>query len=122
MKRTIKNSLLSCLFLLSLASCSQQESTVFTGDYRYYAGISEFFDCKTKVKYYLGKQGIKKALEEKYLALTLNEKEDVYLNVEGYLIQESATESLIPATIFVATKFIRFDTSRGCEIGSRQGY
>jgi uncharacterized lipoprotein NlpE involved in copper resistance len=121
MKKTMKNRL-AYFCLLSLTACSHYESTVFSGDYRYYAGISEFFDCKTKVKYYLGKQGIKKVLEEKYRALALNEKEDVYLKVEGYLQQESATENLIPATVFIATKFIHFDTSRGCEIGSRQGH
>lgn len=93
------------------------------GDYRYYAGISEFFDCKTKVKYYLAKDGITEELEEKFLALKLKEKDDdVYLKVEGYLIEESAEESLVPAMVFVPTDFISFDTSRGCEIGRRKGY
>jgi uncharacterized lipoprotein NlpE involved in copper resistance len=121
MKYTFKNKFLACLFMLTLTSCSQHESSIFTGDYRYYAGISEFFDCQTKIKYYLGSQGIKKQLEEKYQALKLKEKEDVYLKVEGYFIQESAEENLIPGTIFIPTHIINFDTSRGCEIKNRQG-
>ncbi len=122
MLKTIQYIIAISLFALSTLSCSKHESTTFSGDYRYYAGISEFFDCKTGIKYYLGKGGIKKELEDKYLALKLDKKEDVYLKVEGYLTQESAEESLIPATIFIATEFIHFDTSRGCELARREGY
>ena len=122
MKNPLINIILPPLLALNLASCSQHESTLFTGDYSYYAGIGEFFDCKTSVKYYLGKQGISEALKEKYLALKLTEKDDVYLKVKGYLMQESAEETLIPSTIFVATEFINFDTSRGCEVPRREGH
>ena len=122
MKNMVQNIPLIALFAVSFIGCSQHESSSFSGDYRYYAGISEFFDCKTGTKYYLGTEGIRKELEEKFLALKLDEKEDAYLKVEGYLIEESAEENLIPATIFVATEFISFDTSRGCELGRRQGF
>ncbi|MCK5809928.1 MAG: hypothetical protein KAH00_02505 [Cocleimonas sp.] len=122
MKNTLINIIFPSLLALNLASCSQYESTPFTGDYSYYSGIGEFFDCKTSVKYYLGKQGVSEELKEKYLALKLNEKDDVYLKVEGYLMQESAEETLIPSTVFVATEFISFDTSRGCEVGRREGH
>jgi uncharacterized lipoprotein NlpE involved in copper resistance len=122
MKNTLKNIILPCILTLSLASCSQYESTAFTGDYRYYAGIGEFFDCQSGIKYYLGKQGISEELKKKYLALKLKEKDDAYLKVEGYLMQESAEDNLIPATIFVATEFISFDTSRGCDVGRREGH
>ena len=122
MKHFIQYVIPACLFSIGLTACSQHESTVFTGDYRYYAGISEFFDCKTGVKYYLGKNGINKELEEKYLALKIKEKDDAYLKVEGYLIEESAEDTLIPATVFIPTDFISFDTSRGCERGRREGY
>ncbi|MCK5918791.1 MAG: hypothetical protein KAG34_10205 [Cocleimonas sp.] len=122
MKNTLTTIILPCMLALNLASCSQYESTVFAGDYRYYSGIGEFFDCKTGVKYYLGKQGVNKELKEKYLALKLDEKDDVYLNVEGYLMEESPEDTLIPSTIFIATEFISFDTSRGCEVGRRVGH
>jgi uncharacterized lipoprotein NlpE involved in copper resistance len=122
MKNTLTNIILPCMLMLNLSSCSEYESTAFTGDYRYYSGIGEFFDCKTGVKYYLGKQGVSEDLKEKYLALKLNEKDDAYLKVEGYLMEESAEDTLIPSTIFVATDFISFDTSRGCEVGRRVGH
>ena len=121
MKNTLINMILPCMLAFNLSSCSEYESTAFTGDYRYYSGIGEFFDCKTSVKYYLGKQGISEDLKEKYLALKLNEKDDVYLKVEGYLMEESAEDTIIPATVFVATEFISFDTTRGCEVGRREG-
>lgn len=110
------------MLALALVSCSEYESTAFAGDYRYYSGIGEFFDCKTGVKYYLGKQGISEDLKERYLALKLNEKDDAYLKVEGYLMEESAEDTLIPSTIFIATDFISFDASRGCEVGRRVGH
>jgi uncharacterized lipoprotein NlpE involved in copper resistance len=122
MKHFIQYFVSLCLLLIGLSACSQHESSLFTGDYRYYAGISEFFDCKTGVKYYLGKNGINKELEKEYLALKIEEKDDAYLKVEGYLMEESAEEHLIPATVFVPTNFLSFDTSRGCEHGRREGY
>lgn len=115
-------SFLSCLMFSSCDNHSHPPSTLFTGDFRVYAGISEFYDCQSGKKYYLGDKGIKIDLEKKFKALQLAEKDDAYLEVEGYLMRESAKNTLIPSTIFVATKFISFDANRGCSVEARQGY
>jgi len=121
----IKSILLLALFPLFLASCDTQHSgyTIkeYTGDYRVYAGIAEFFDCEEQVKYFVAKSGIHSELAEKYATLGLPEKEDVYAKVEGYLKQEAQMEGIDPITVFVPTKFISFDQTRGCEIGRQQG-
>lgn len=45
---------------LLLVSCehSGYEVIEYTGDYRYYAGIAEFFDCDEQVNYYVADSGL----------------------------------------------------------------
>lgn len=112
--------MLLSLFLLS-ACFSEHESVLYSGDYRFHNGISEFFDCDSGVLYFMANQDEAETLQEKYLALKLKAKEDVFVNVEGYLKKESEQESLVPSTVFVATEFISIDASRGCQQGRRQG-
>jgi hypothetical protein len=105
---------------LSLGACDVQhfgeDVKEHSGDYRFYAGIGEFFDCDDQVKYIVAKSGIHSRLADKYAALGVAEKEDVYTKVEGYLKQEARMEGLDPMTVFVPTKFISFDESRGCNM------
>lgn len=116
--------ILAFSFIILLFSCSFEsppKSTVYTGDYRFYANIGEFFDCETQHKYYLAPNSVSKALATKFLALKLPEKEDAFLQIEGYLIKESPEESLIPTTVFVPTQFISFNSQRGCQESKYQG-
>lgn len=108
------------IFLLS--SCfSEYDSRSFNGDYRFYKGISEFYDCESGILYFVANEGKAKQLSEAFLALKLKAKEDAFIKVEGYLKKESEEESLVPSTVFVVTKFISFDADRGCKQGRRQG-
>jgi hypothetical protein len=122
----IKSILLLISLPLFFASCDMQHSgyTIkeYTGDYRVYAGIAEFFDCDERVKYFVAKSGVHSELAEKYAALGVPEKEDVYIKVEGYLKKESQMEGIDPITVFVPTKFISFDQTRGCEMSKQQGH
>jgi hypothetical protein len=115
--------LLSSLFFVS---CDMQHSgrtiSEYSGDYRVYAGIAEFFDCDEEVKYFVAKSGVHSELSEKYAALGVPEKEDVYIKVEGYLKKEAQMEGIDPMTVFVPTKFISFDQTRGCEMARQQGH
>lgn len=121
----IKSIFLLALLPLLFTACDTQHSgrTIkeYSGDYRVYAGIAEFFDCNEQVKYYVAQTGIYSELAEKYAALGLPEKEDVYTKVEGYLKKEPQIEGVDPITVFVATRFISFDQTRGCERGRLQG-
>ncbi len=87
-----------------------------------YAGIAEFFDCDERVKYFVAQSGVHSELAEKYTALGVPEKDDVYIKVEGYLKKETQMEGIDPITVFVPTKFISFDQTRGCEKGMQQGH
>jgi uncharacterized lipoprotein NlpE involved in copper resistance len=112
------------LILFLLTSCGEhsgQEISKFTGEYRYYAGIAEFFDCKSGVKYYIAKVGVGSELQEAYLKLDVKEKDDVYLQIKGYLKEEQQMEGIDPATVFVPVKLLSFDKNRGCKRGFMQG-
>ena len=108
------------------SACDMQHSGYtskeYSGDYRAYAGIAEFFDCNEQVKYFVAESGVHSELVEKYAALGVPEKEDIYIKVEGYLKKEPQMEGIDPITVFVATKFISFDQTRGCEMGRQQGH
>ncbi|MEA3302845.1 MAG: hypothetical protein U9Q75_06185 [Pseudomonadota bacterium] len=123
---SLKAILLLAILPLFLASCDMQHSGYtskeYSGDYRVYAGIAEFFDCDEQMKYYVSETGVHAELAEKYAALGMPEKDDVYIKVEGYLKKESQMDGIDPITVFVPTKFISFDKTRGCEMGRQQGY
>ena len=112
------------LITLMLVSCGEhrgQNISEFTGDYRFYAGISEFFDCKESVKYYVADTGIHAELQSLYLQLNLKEKEDIYIKVTGYLKEEKQLEGIDPINVFVAVELLEHDVERGCNIGNRKG-
>ena len=123
---SLKAILLLAILPLFLASCDMQHSGYtskeYTGDYRVYANIAEFFDCDERVKYYVAESGVHSELAEKYAALGVPEKEDVYIKVEGYLKKESQMEGIDPITVFVPTKFISFDNTRGCQVVRQEGH
>ena len=96
--------------------------TEFTGDYRYYAGISEFFDCKTQVKYYVADAGIATQLQDLYQKLDLKRKEDIFIQVEGYLKEEKQLDGIAPTDVFVPVKLLSHDVNRGCDRPIRRGY
>jgi hypothetical protein len=118
-------SLLSFFMLGTLISCGEHDEydvEKFTGEFRYYAGIGEFFDCKSRIKYYVAKAGINDDLQETYTALGMEEKDDAFIQIEGYLKEEALMEGINPATVFVPVKVIKIDKSRGCVRGLRQGH
>ena len=121
----IKSILLLFLPLL-FTSCDSQHSghtsREFSGDYRVYAEIAEFFDCETQLTYFVAESGVHGELAEKYAALGVPEKDDVYIKVEGYLKKETQMEGIDPITVFVPTKFISFDQTRGCEMVRQEGH
>ena len=112
-----------CLITLLLASCehSGYDVTKFKGDYRYYAGIAEFFDCDDRVKYYVADAGIYAELQELYTRLNVKEKEDIYIQVEGYTREEKQMEGIDPALVFVPVKLLSHDVDRGCNQAVRRG-
>lgn len=112
-----------CLITLLLASCehSGYDVTKFNGDYRYYAGIAEFFDCDSRIKYYVADAGIHAELQELYTSLNVKEKEDIYIEVEGYTREEKKMEDIDPALVFVPVKLLSHDVDRGCKLDIRQG-
>lgn len=120
----MKNILFYCSAALLLSSCSEHSGhtvSEFTGDYRYHAGIAEFFDCKKSVKYYVANAGIHTDLQERYLKLGIKNKDDVYMKVTGYLKEEQKIEGIDPSLVFVPVKFISLDKDRGCKRGIMQG-
>ncbi len=113
------------LLILFLSACAMEEkdktSILFNGDYRFHAGIGEFFNCEDRVKYYVAKNRIAKELEERYLALGLKAKDDVFVQVEGYFQEEKPEiDGVNPITVFVPTRFIGLDKNRGCDIRGRR--
>ena len=112
-----------CLLTLCLAACehSGYEISKFNGDYRYYAGIAEFFDCDTGVKYYVADAGIHTELQDIYTSLDVKEKEDIYMQVEGYTREEQQMEGIDPILVFVPVKLLSHDADRGCKRTIRQG-
>jgi hypothetical protein len=101
-----------------LSSCehSGEDVTKFTGEYRFYAGIAEFFICKERVKYYVGDAGISSDLEKAYLKQGVGEDDDVYMHVTGYLKEEATkVEGIDPPIVFIPVKLLKIDKERGCE-------
>lgn len=101
---------------------SGYDTIEFSGDYRYYAGIAEFFDCDSRVKYYVADAGVNTELQDLYTSLNLKEKEDIYLKVKGYLKEEKQMEGVDPVVVFVPVKLLNHDVNRGCKRAIRQGY
>jgi len=105
-------------FSTQLSSCehSGQNVTMFTGEYRYYSGIAEFFICKERVKYYVGDAGIAKELQEAYLKQNITANDDIYMQVTGYLKEEEVkVEGVDPPTVFIPVKLLNIDKNKGCE-------
>ncbi len=109
--------------VLASTSCEHRGETIldYTGDYRYYSGIGEFFDCKDQIKYFLADAGVSSELETQYLALDVKEKEDVYVTLKGYVKEETQIEGVDPITVFVPTEILNLDQTRGCERSKREG-
>jgi hypothetical protein len=123
MKKILAGALLFVVTVV-MSACNEHDDydiVRFNGEYRYYKGIAEFFDCKSRVKYYVAEAGIDSDLEEAYLALGMDEKDDVYIQLEGYLKEEIMMEGIHPSTVFVPVKLLKVDKTRGCERGLRQG-
>ncbi len=106
-----------------LISCSSpdQPSQRYKGNFRYYAGIAEFFDCKTQEKHYVARDGIYNDLIEAYQNLNLKAKDDVYIRAEGFYQEEEQIDGVDPLEVFIVTKIIEFDTTRSCKRPYRQG-
>jgi len=124
MKKYFTVTLLTTLFIF-LVSCSEHSEytiTEFAGDYRDQAGIGEFYDCTGKTKYFVAKSGIYKELQEKFATLNLNDNDDAYIKVEGYIKKEELMGGIGTVDIFVVTKLLSIDPTRGCEKRTRQGY
>ena len=111
------------LIPILIVSCehSDYDITKFTGDYRYYAGIAEFFDCDSQMKYYLANTGISDELEALHSTLDIEEKDDVYIEVDGYFKEEQQIDGIDPVMVFVPVKLLKHDISRGCKRGYRHG-
>ncbi|MEE9351207.1 MAG: hypothetical protein V3U78_03010 [Thiotrichaceae bacterium] len=122
----MNKSLLIGAVVLLLGSCSEhkgQDITKFTGEYRYYHGIAEFFVCKERVKYYVSEVGIGKELEEAYLEQGVAEDDDVYMKVKGYFMEEEQQmDGIDPAVLFVPVELLKVDKERGCERIIREGH
>lgn len=122
MKKTLLLSLLS-LMLTSCGEHSDYDISRFTGEFRYYRGIGEFFDCKSRVKYYIADAGVYDDLKEAYEKLGIEEKDDAYIKIKGYLRDEAnPMEGIDPGTVFVPVEIINIDHGRGCERAVQQGY
>ena len=118
----IKN-LVICTLTLLLAACEHSGYDVheYSGDYRYYSGIAEFFDCDSAVKYYVADAGIYSELQELYTELELKQNDDVYLQVKGYTKEEKQMDGIDPALVFVPVKLLSYGIDRGCSRAHRQG-
>lgn len=119
MKQVIAVSLLAFI----IVACGEhrgQNISEFTGEYRYYKGIAEFFDCKSARKYYVSKSGNHTELQRFYEKLDIKD-DDVYIKIKGYLKEEQQMEGIDPITMFVPVKLLEHDTQRGCNIGNRKG-
>ena len=110
------------IFLTSCGEHSGQTISEFSGDYRFYSGIGEFFDCNKKKKFYVANAGISSKLQETYLNLQIRPKEDVYIKIKGYLKEEvPQIEGINPELVFVPVKLISVDENRGCTYLIREG-
>jgi len=112
----------TAFLLTSCGEHSGQTISEFSGDYRFYSGIGEFFDCNKKKKFYVAKAGISSKLEETYLKLQIKPKEDVYIKIKGYLKEEiQEVEGINPKLVFVPVKLISLYENRGCTYPLREG-
>ena len=122
----MKRTLLYGLLALMLSSCgehSDYDVTKFTGEFRFYKGIGEFFECTSRIKYYIADAGIYSDLQKAYEELGLEEKDDAYIHIKGYLRdEENPMEGIAPSTVFVPVDIIKLDKSRGCERIIQQGH
>ena len=117
------------VFLLSiilLTACSQEPPPEniqrYSGDFRYYRGIAEFFDCKERRRYYLHENALYGELLEKFAALGLDEKEDAYVRVKGYWLEEEQMDGVDPFELQAVTEIVEFDASRSCQRRHRVGH
>ncbi|HIO93329.1 MAG TPA: hypothetical protein EYG68_10880 [Leucothrix mucor] len=121
----MKKTLLYSLLALMLSSCgehSDYDITKFTGEFRFYKGIGELFECKSRVKYYIADAGISTDLQEAYEELGLAEKDDAYIHIKGYLRDDDdPMEGITPEIVFVPVEIIKLDKNRGCERVIQQG-
>ena len=113
------------LLVALLTACSQGEAPEhirsYSGDFRYYRGIAEFFDCKERRRYYLHENDTYGELLEKFAALGLDEKEDAYLRVKGYWLEEEQMDGVDPLELLAVTEVVEFDASRSCQRRRREG-
>ena len=113
------------LLAILLTGCTMQHRTTenhrYTGDFRYYAGIAEFFDCKQKKRFYLSSQGLHDEVISSFQALKLTEKEDAFLKVEGYYTEEEQMDGVDPLELLVVTRIDQLDPSRSCDRRRREG-
>ena len=122
MKLRLIVTLTATFFLTSCGEHSGYTVSEFSGDYRFYSGIGEFFDCNKKKKFYVANAGISTKLQETYLRLQIKPKEDVYIKIKGYLKEEvQKVEGIYPKLVFVPVKLISVDKDRGCTYPIREG-
>ena len=114
MKPRLILAFVTTIFLTSCGEHSGQTISEFSGDYRFYSGIGEFFDCNQKKKFYVAKAGISTKLQDSYLKLQVKPKEDVFIKIQGYLKEEIQMEGIDPKLVFVPVKLISINKDRGC--------
>lgn len=115
------------LALLFLSACNfwgehaGQDIQTYSGDYRYTAGIGEFYDCKAAVKYFVYHSSEHQQIIQQFEQLGLANKEDVYLLLEGYLKEVIQIEGVDPSIEFVPSKLLSMDSTRGCKQSPQAG-
>lgn len=45
----------------------------------------------------------------------MNDRDDVFMQIEGYFKEESQMEGIDPATVFVPVRLLKVDKNRGCQ-------
>jgi len=117
--------LITLALLTQLSSCGEhsgEDITKFSGEYRYYSGIAEFFTCKDRVKHYVGDAGIATELQEVYLKQGVGEDDDIYMQVTGYFKEEEVkVEGIAPTIVFIPVELLKVDKNAGCERVIQQG-
>jgi hypothetical protein len=114
-----KKYFIAIFLALPLLSCDTEHKgytiSEFTGEYRFYKNIAEFFDCKEGIKYFVERIGAYSELQEAYLGLELTNNDDVYIKVDGYLKKQMLIQDIDSVDVFVATKLHTIDSLRGCQ-------
>lgn len=117
--------IVSLSLVVVLSACSQgpppENIQRISGDFRYYRGIAEFFDCKQRHRFYLVENDMYGELLEKFAALKLDPKEDAYVRVKGYWVEEEQMEGVDPLELLAVTEIVEFDASRSCKRTYREG-